>query len=292
MTCLRRLSFIVGKIFLISHSSFLIPNCFSLIYIQKLPFDVKIVINSFLTALTFLSVIPVPKKFFDFINDDSEQNLKYFCIMIPVTGILFAAFWLLFSSGLGLMENFSPVLRGFLMTFLTLALSGGLHMDGLMDTCDAVFSRRDRETRLKILSDTHAGSFAVMACVLALGAKTFLFAEIFSHLSKINALIPIYSRLGTAMILNNIKFAKPGGLAFLMGKYRGRRDNFSLALIFTALLFFDGSIIIPVIFIFSLIVWIKLCLNIFGGITGDLLGAYIEISEILFLIGTVIENCI
>ena len=165
-------------------------------------------------------------------------------------------------------------------------------MDGLMDSCDAIFSRRDRETRLKILSDTHAGSFAVIGCVLTLMAKTFLFAEIFSHNLEINFFVPIFSRLGMSVILNNIKFAKSDGLAVILGEARSRKNNIFFVLIFISLAFFCNSKLIPAIFILSLIIWSKVCLKIFGGITGDLLGAYLEISEILFLTGTVIEHCI
>ena len=165
-------------------------------------------------------------------------------------------------------------------------------MDGLMDSCDAIFSRRDRETRLKILSDTHAGSFAVIGCVVILMAKTFLFAENFSHSLEINFFIPIFSRLGMSVILNNIKFAKSGGLAVSLGETRGRGNNIFFILIFVITAFFCNSKLIPAFFILSLIIWSKICLKIFGGITGDLLGAYLEISEILFLTGTVIENCI
>ena len=246
-------------------------------------------INSFLTALTFLSVVPVPKRY---LPEWNSKNLRFFCVMIPVTGILFAAFWFLIFSALNKFESFSGELRGFVMTFLTLTLTGGLHMDGLMDSCDAIFSRRERETRLKILSDTHTGSFAVMGCVLALMSKTFLFAEIFSHSFQINFFIPIYSRLGMALILNNLPFAKSGGLAVMLGTLRKKRDNFFFSIIFIILFCLNNSIIIPAIFVLSLIIWSKICLKIFGGITGDLLGAFLEISEILLLAGTVIENCI
>ena len=248
-------------------------------------------INSFLIALTFFSIFPIPQKFFPEWN---EKNLRFFCVMIPATGILFAVFWFLFSIELFKLENLSENLRGFFMMFLTLAITGGLHMDGLMDTCDAVFSRKDRETRLKILSDSHAGSFAVIACVLVLTAKTFLFAEIFSRDLEKNFLflIPVYSRLGTALILNNLPFAKSDGLAVMLGKCRRKRDNFFLGIFFAALIFLGKSILIPAIFILSFIIWSKICVKIFGGITGDLLGAFLEISEILLLIGTVIENCI
>ena len=248
-------------------------------------------INSFLIALTFLSVIPVPLKF---LPEWNEKNLRFFCVMMPATGILFGIFWLLFALVLERLEIFSANLRGFVMTLAALILTGGLHMDGLMDSFDAFFSRRGMETRLKILDDPHAGSFAVIGCVLILMAKTFLFAEIFSQRLSVNFLffIPVYSRLGMAVLLNNVKFAKNNGLAVMLGKTRNKRGNFLFIILFLILAFFNESLIIPAIFISSLIIWIKICLEIFGGVTGDLLGAFLEISEVLILTGTVIENCI
>lgn len=250
-------------------------------------------INSFLIALTFLSVLPVPQKFIPEWPKVScrPKNLRFFCVMIPVTGILFGLFWFLTALGLAKLTNLSGNLRGLAMTIFTLILTGGLHMDGLMDSFDAIFSRRDRETRLKILSDPHAGSFAVIGCVVVLTAKIFLFAEIFSRGIDINFLflVPVYSRLGMAVLLNNLKFAKQGGLAVMLGEARNKRDNLFFMVLF---LIINNSLINSVIFILSLIIWSKTCLKIFGGITGDLLGAFLELSEVLILTGTVIENCI
>ncbi|MBR2209287.1 MAG: hypothetical protein IJ859_10820, partial [Synergistaceae bacterium] len=75
-------------------------------------------INSFFIALTFLSILPVSQKFQPEWN---EKNLRFFCVMLPVSGILFAAFWFLFSFALMRLENLSSEFRGFLMTILTLA---------------------------------------------------------------------------------------------------------------------------------------------------------------------------
>ena len=132
-------------------------------------------IDSFLVVLSFISVIPVPKKFIPVWN---SHTLRYFCVMLPVAGIIFAFLWFVFWYVLCRLVMLSDILRGFIMMLFTLALTGGLHIDGLMDTCDAIFSHMDRETRLKILSDTHAGSFAVIGCVIILMAKTILFSEL------------------------------------------------------------------------------------------------------------------
>lgn len=175
-----------------------------------------------------------------------------------------------------------------MMMILTLALTGGLHLDGLMDTSDAIFSHRDRETRLKILSDTHAGSFAVMSCVIILMAKTLLFSELFalhtSHFTLIT--VPVYSRLGMSMILNNLPFAKSGGLAVILGSSRHKRDNILLLMMFV-LLSVVSIKIIPAMMILCVTIHVIICVKIFGGITGDLLGAFVEASEVIMLFGVI-----
>ena len=136
-----------------------------------------------------------------------------------------------------------------------------------------------------------------MGCVIIFLFRTLLFAEIFSHdiNSNLNLkflfLTPFYSRLGMGFLLNNLKFAKSDGLAALLGVSRKKNDNIFFIIIFI-ILFFMSAKIIFIIFILSLIIWKNLCLKIFGGITGDLLGAFVEISEILILTGTVIDFCI
>ena len=173
-------------------------------------------------------------------------------------------------------SGLSRILRGFLMTLATLGLTGGLHLDGLMDTCDAVFSHKDRQTRLRILSDTHAGSFAVMGCVVILLGKTLAFSELLT-LDVNPSLIPVYSRLGMAVLLNNVPFAKTGGLAVMLGSARSRKHNVFFAVMM--ILLFTLSKIMGVIFVMSVIFWRRVCMKIFGGISGDLLGFYVEMSE-------------
>ena len=212
--------------------------------------------------------------------------------MLPVVGVLFSILWLAFWNVLTLTQTLSPILRGFFMTMFTLALTGGLHLDGLMDSCDAVFSHRDRQTRLQILSDTHAGSFAVMGCVCVLLAKTLLFAELLTLTTDPYTLItiPVYSRLGMAVLLNTLPFAKTGGLAVMLGSSRRKRDNVFFVIMMLLLLPFTPKTL-AFVFVVCLVFWRSVCLRIFGGITGDLLGAFVELSEVIMLAGMVISQC-
>lgn len=247
------------------------------------------IFSSFVIALSFISVIPIPQKFIPLWD---THTLRYFCIMLPVVGVLFSILWLAFWNVLTLTQTLSPILRGFFMTMFTLALTGGLHLDGLMDSCDAVFSHRDRQTRLQILSDTHAGSFAVMGCVCALLAKTLLFAELLTLITDHYTLItiPVYSRLGMAVLLNTLPFAKTGGLAVMLGSSRRKRDNVFFVIMMLLLLPFTPKTL-AFVFVVCLMLWRSVCLRIFGGITGDLLGAFVELSEVIMLAGMVISQC-
>ena len=242
------------------------------------------IINSFLIVLSFISIIPIPQKFFP---EWTPKNLRWFCVMLPVVGVIFGLLWAALWSVLS-WPGLSPLLRGFMMMILTLALTGGLHLDGLMDTCDAIFSHRDRETRLKILSDTHAGSFAVMSCVIILMAKTLLFSELLTLTPNPLSLIPIpiYSRLGMAILLNNLPFAKSSGLAVILGSSRNKRDNIFLVIIFVMLSIVSIKII-PAMMILCVTIHVIICVKIFGGITGDLLGAFVEASEVIMLFGVI-----
>ncbi|MBQ2617355.1 MAG: adenosylcobinamide-GDP ribazoletransferase [Synergistaceae bacterium] len=247
-------------------------------------------LNSLIIAITFITIIPLPSRL---IPEWNSRNLRYFCLMLPVTGLIFSLLWLICFQVLAMIPTVSSILRGFMMMTFTLLLTGGLHLDGLMDTCDAIFSHRDRETRLKILSDTHAGSFAVMGCMVIMIAKTLLFSELFRLSANISsiALIPIYSRLGMGVLLNNLPFAKSDGLAVMLGSSRNRLDNFTFLAIFIALSIVSIKII-PAMMILCLVLHVVICKKIFGGITGDLLGAFVEASEVIMLTGMVISGCI
>ncbi len=213
--------------------------------------------------------------------------------MLAVCGVVFGVLWVGVWAGLSRFPMLSPILRGFVMMLFTLGLTGGLHLDGLMDTCDAIFSHRDRETRIKILSDTHAGSFAVIGCVIIILAKTLLFSELLT----LNAnpytlsLIPAYSRVGMAVLLNTLPFAKSGGLAATLGASRRRGDNPFFA-VWVCGLCLAGGVRECVVWVCVLVMWGRLCVKMFGGITGDLLGAFVEVCEVIMLLWRVIEGCI
>ena len=94
-----------------------------------------------------------------------------------------------------------------------------------------------------------------------------------------------------SLLLCNMNFAKDSGLAVMLGSSRNKRDNIALVVMLLSFMALTLKII-PVIMIIFVSMWGKLCMNIFGGVTGDLLGAFVELSEVIMLMGMVIVNCI
>ena len=110
--------------------------------------------KALLMAFSMYSRLPVP----DFVWEEEDRK-KAMCFF-PLVGVLAGAvFFLVYLfmewSGAG------PVFKGALLTAVPLLATGGIHMDGFLDTCDARASWGDREKKLQILKDTHAGAFAV-----------------------------------------------------------------------------------------------------------------------------------
>ena len=115
------------------------------------------VIRSFVIAFTTYSRVPMPQV------EWSEENRKYAMCFFPLIGAVIGAalwLWLLLCDRLAL----GALLRGAGGAMIPLLVTGGIHMDGFMDTSDALASWQPKEKRLEILKDSRIGAFAAMGC--------------------------------------------------------------------------------------------------------------------------------
>ena len=106
-------------------------------------------ITAFSMAFGMFCAIPFPVKRWD------ERQRARMLVCFPWVGAIIGAIWA-FACWLLRRIGFSGVLAGALLTALPLLLTGFIHLDGFMDCCDAIYSRRDLETRKKILKDSPA----------------------------------------------------------------------------------------------------------------------------------------
>ena len=115
--------------------------------------------NSFKIAFAMFSKIPMPQA------DWSEENMRYMLCFFSVCRCSCRGG----HAWHGMLCRYFGMSNGFIAVALVLVpviVTGGIHVDGLLDTSDALSSWRDREKRLEILKDSHAGAFAVItACV-------------------------------------------------------------------------------------------------------------------------------
>ena len=110
-----------------------------------------IVLQTIAVAFAMFSAIPVPQ--FEW----NEKNMRYAMCAFPLIGVVIGAAWCV--CGALPLPGFAKA-AGFAL--IPVWITGGIHLDGYADTCDALSSYGDREKKLEILKDPHCGAFAVI----------------------------------------------------------------------------------------------------------------------------------
>ena len=139
----------------------------------------------------FLS-IPCPCKIWD------EKARPWQLVYLPFVGLIVGALWALAAFLLGCFGRL-PAICAVILAALPFLLTGFIHLDGFMDCCDAILSRRDLETRRKILMDSHVGSFAVVCTIFLMLASFAAFRDLDLRAGWQGLLlIPVFSRFASA----------------------------------------------------------------------------------------------
>ena len=122
-------------------------------------------LKSILLAFSMFSATPVPRV------EWNEKNMCYMMAAFPLVGALITLLCIIFFIFVIQCAYFwqKPIplpLLALVFTLIPVLVTGGIHVDGFMDTCDALASHAPREKKLEILKDSHSGAFAVLSCVL------------------------------------------------------------------------------------------------------------------------------
>ena len=252
-----------------------------------------------LLAFQFLTIIPVKE-----IKDVSEKEMGGASAFFPLIGFIQGTLFVI--SAVLFLKVFPRELTNGLLVLVIIITSGGLHLDGLADTFDAIALRGDREKKLLVMKDSTIGPVGVIAIVLALLLKFLALNSLF-HYSLFTFyyslfLMPVFSRWVMVTAIFHGKSARQDGIGKIFIENTKLKElviatllvigcwllvvSFLLSSLFT-IHYSLFLVSIPVLYIFSLVsVWF--CNKKFGGMTGDTFGAVSEISEILFLIMAVI----
>lgn len=259
-------------------------------------------LKSIVLAVSMFSAIPAPNV------EWNEKNMRYLMCAFPLVGALIAflcVFW--FFLGMQVMHIWQkPISIHFFalgFTLLPVLVSGGIHVDGFMDTCDALASHADREKKLAILKDSHSGAFAVLGCVLYFLSFFVLSYELFRIPTETKQLILpflsifVFSRLLSACAVAAFPIAKNSGLVHTFSTNSARIftvmwcEFFFILISFFLLKFyrFLGLALVGTPLIVFILYYLMTKRN-FGGITGDTAGWFVQICEIMTLAVFVIEK--
>lgn len=237
-------------------------------------------------AIGTYSVIPVPR------CEWEGKSLRFAIFFLPLVGIilggtLFA--WQWFAVTLRL----PTILFGAFAAALPLLLTGGIHMDGYMDVCDALASHLTKERKLEIMKDPHCGAFAVLRCAVYLLLSFGLYVSAFQTSVIIAASIGfVLSRILAVISALTLPNARGGGMLYALTGDAPRRTPlvvlYSLGLCCIAAMVLcagmagaGGAIFAVLAFCYYRVMVLKQ----FGGVTGDTSGYFIQLCELLLLIG-------
>ncbi len=243
----------------------------------------KSIIGGFFITFSMYSKIPVPKA------EWSRKNMKYALCFFPlvglVVGVLFVAWgWLCFQGEHG------PGTLPFALVgaVIPVIITGGIHLDGLLDTADALHSYEPHERKLEILKDPHVGAFGVIAaiCYFFLYAAGLAMVRTRSQLLLIG-LGFVISRALSGMSLVWFPAAKKEGTLYSFASAADRRAVRIVLAVILALCFIGAVLIQPVagacMALAAMWVWTYyyyMSVKRFGGITGDLAGYFLCLCEL------------
>lgn len=232
---------------------------------------------SLLTALRFLTIIPLPW-FSDSDSDHFIGSVKYFAIVGLLIGILVSLLC-------KVLQLFVPhlVLCAIALFFLAI-ISGFLHLDGLADTADGFFSARPKEKILEIMHDSRTGAMGVILLFFVLLFKFVALASL-SGQNIIIALffMPFAGRCAIVLTMSFLPYAREGGG---LGKLFYAEKGWLLPVLTLFFFFLAGSFVdlyltalVFITVVITVVLFAAWCTRVIGGTTGDTLGAVCEITE-------------
>lgn len=235
-----------------------------------------------LVALQFLTIIKLSRNL-----DMSEESLGRSMSYFPVVGLFIGL--ILISARWMLVFVLPSSIVDILVVAILVVLTGALHLDGFADTVDGLAGRDDREKTLAIMRDSRSGAFAVVGITLLLLLKTATLTSL-PLLMKDKALLlmPVLGRWATVPLAAFFPYARSGsGTALAFTRFAGIRE-LSIASVIAltvavGLLQFKGLIIFMAVALVSLLFGVFFKARI-GGVTGDIMGAACEVSEVVVLL--------
>lgn len=244
-------------------------------------------------SLSMYSRIPMPYIEYD------ENDMRYTFLFFPMVGVIIGALeygWYQLCLALGT----GSVLYAGVATVIPIFITGGFHMDGYIDTMDALSSHMEMERKLEILKDSHVGAFAVIWSMVYFLLMFGAFNELSLRQPKAficTGFIFVLSRTLSGLAAISFKSAT-GKHSLAYFSKAGDRAVVKTGLIIyivaiaALLIYYDwlnGVMVLSGAFV-TLLYYYRMSKKQFGGITGDLAGFFLQICELVCLILVMIKE--
>ncbi|MCR4577063.1 MAG: adenosylcobinamide-GDP ribazoletransferase, partial [Clostridiales bacterium] len=162
-------------------------------------------IRSAVIAFSTYSRLPMPQV------EWSEENRRYAMCFFPLVGMVIGGLIWLWLCACGWLE-LNALVKGAVGAVIPLLVTGGIHMDGFMDTTDALASWQPREKKLEILKDSHTGAFAVMGCAAYMLLLTAFLSMAKPKVGAQVGVCFVLSRALSAWAVTFFRSARPDGM--------------------------------------------------------------------------------
>lgn len=243
----------------------------------------------FISILQFMTRIPI--NIDTGFDEEFHKTITYFPLVGLVLGVLIYIIGLV--SGI----FFDSFITSIIVTLALVILTGGLHIDGLGDTFDAIYSYRDKERMLEIMKDSRLGTNSLLAIMFLILLKIgFIYSIINNSLLWTVIFMPVVARLGVIVMMYKTVTPRENGMGNLfIGK--ASTSMFTIAILYTIILIIGISKLIFLASTFEAMMLISTIIILFvfnnllkkhiykkiDGVTGDILGCTIELGELIYL---------
>lgn len=240
----------------------------------------------FWIALQFLTVLPIELKTMPSAKQNGQALLFY-----PLIGLLLGLILFAFAM---LLAKFPIILSAALILVLWIWLTGGLHLDGLADTADAwVGGFGDPERTLKIMKDPACGPIGVLSLVVVCLLKfVALYVLLEQQMAVFLIVLPMLGRSVPLFLFLTTPYVRAQGLGRSMADSMPKKQIWMSFVITIALLCIFKWVGLVAILVFLLMLFYlrSVFIKRIGGITGDTVGAAIELAETGVLLSAVIAS--
>lgn len=254
-------------------------------------------LKSLVVAFSTYSKIPMPHIEWD------KKSMKYSMGCFPFVGVVIGLVSIGCFYGLSLL-SVGNILSAIVLAIIPILISGGIHMDGFLDTIDARNAYRSREERLQILKDPHTGAFAIIYGIVYLLICVGLFSEVMEEQIAFVAVGYIYSRILSGLSVVTFRKAKRDGMAAATADASDKSVKWMLIVelvICVAGMVLLGlaqngiaglicAVLCIVAGLLSFFYYRCMAYKWFGGTTGDLAGYFLQICELMILLAVVVAK--